>query len=216
MECPLCSFPARSFLRADRREYRHCPRCELIYVPPRYFISREKEVERYRSHNNTLANEGYVRMFEEKIEVIRKVCPGVRTILDYGCGPGPVLQTLLSRRGYAADAFDPNFFPDGQQRQEYDLILSTETFEHFKEPVQDLNRLFPLLPRGGYLAVMTQFYPRPGGILRPEEFGAWYYKRDPTHIVFYCHETFSWIARNWGLHIIYIDEKDFVVLSSIS
>lgn len=207
--CPLCASGARFFLNADQREYWLCPQCGLIFVPPEFFISAQDEIHRYRQHNNSLDNPGYVDMFQKKIEIVKRHCSGARSVLDFGCGPEPVLKVLLEREGYRADAYDPNFFPDGISEKAYDLILSTETFEHLKEPKREFEKLYGLLAPGGWLAIMTRFYPQSDD---QNDFASWYYKRDPTHIVFYGPETFRWAARRWGFEIVYLDQKDFVLL----
>ena len=44
-----------------------------------------------------------------------------------------------------------------------------------------------------------------------EMFENWYYRRDPTHVTFYCEKTFQVIAsqRNWKCEI---KSKDIVLL----
>lgn len=216
LKCPLCYSKAQLFLKADGRGYDHCPTCNLISVPAKYFIDDEDEVSRYLQHENSLDNTGYVNMFRQKISLVRQNCPQVKTVLDYGCGYQPVLQTLLSREGYQAQEYDPNFFPDTRFRAEYDMVISTETFEHFKEPGKELSSMIPRISPKGYLAVMTRLYPREGGKPDPKVFEKWYYRRDPTHIAFYCPETFSWIANSFGFKIIFNNEKDFIILKKSS
>ena len=208
MNCPLCESPSKFFLSGESREYWRCPVCRLIFVPPKYFIPREEEVQHYLKHENSLENEGYVQMFNEKIRIIKDVCQGVQTVLDFGCGYEPVLKTLLAREGLTVTGYDPNFFPQIDPNTTYDIIISTETFEHFREPGKEMLVLFSRLAPRGYLAVMTRLAPQENH----QSFANWYYKRDPTHIAFYDNDTFSWIAHNHGMEIIFNNEKDFVVL----
>ena len=212
MKCPLCKSKSKFFLTGENREYWQCSVCQLIFVPPKYFISKEEEIEHYLKHENSLENEGYVRMFNEKIEVIKNVCQGVQTVLDYGCGYQPVLKTLLAREGFTVTGYDPNFFPEMDSNSKFDLIISTETFEHFKKPGLEINSLLTRLAPKGYLAVMTRLVPQQSQLSTCESFGHWYYKRDPTHIVFYDNDTFLWIAHYYGMQVIFNNEKDFVVL----
>tara|TARA_B100000686_G_scaffold352317_1_gene453868 strand:+ start:4249 stop:4992 length:744 start_codon:yes stop_codon:yes gene_type:complete len=210
LACPLCQTGSVLFF-SDAREYWLCETCRLIFVPPLFHITSEKEVDRYLEHENSLENEGYVNMFRAKINLVREACPKIGKILDYGCGYEPVLKTLLSREGYQVDAFDPNFFPDGKSRKHYDMVISTEAFEHFREPSIEIERILGLLDGKGYIAVMTQFYPRENGSPSPSAFEKWYYKRDPSHIAFYTPETFEWIAHTSDMDIILNNEKDFVI-----
>ena len=212
MSCPLCYSPSEFLLKAEQREYHLCACCQLIYVPSRFFITPEKEIERYLEHENSIDNEGYVRMFQEKIDLITDHCPDVRTVLDYGCGYEPVLKTLLERQGYRADGYDPYFFPELKEDSDYDLIVSTETFEHLKRPGKELDTIVPLVSPRGYCAVMTQFYPTQNAQLDKLGFLNWYYKRDPTHICFYGPKTFEWIAHHHNFDMILNNGKDFVIL----
>ena len=184
----------------------------MIFVPANYFLPIEQEKERYLEHENSIKNEGYVAMFEAAIDHIKNACNNVHTVLDYGCGYEPVLKILLERHGYTADIYDENFFPDLNLRKNYDLIISTETFEHFKHPGKELDRLTSLLSPTGYLAVMTQFYSFKNKTASKELFRDWYYKRDPTHIVFFSDQTFEWMANHYKLKIVFNNNKNFVIL----
>jgi 2-polyprenyl-3-methyl-5-hydroxy-6-metoxy-1,4-benzoquinol methylase len=124
----------------------------------------------------------------------------------------PVLKTLLSRAGYEAKGYDINFFPDEGLNSTYDLVISTETFEHFREPGKELKEIKALLSPKGYLTVMTRHYPLLNGKADLESFKNWYYQRDPTHICFYSTKTFEWIAKSNGYKLLYDDEKDFIIL----
>jgi len=212
MNCPWCQSPSQKFAETTERQYRFCPTCKLVFVPPEFFISEEDEIRRYLEHENSLDNAGYVAMFQKKIDDIRQSCEGIRSVLDFGCGYAPVLKTLLEREGFETAGYDPYFFPDWNPDARYDLILSTETFEHLKEPGREWDKLADVLKPGGYLAVMTQFYPVAHERLEPEEFLNWYYHRDPTHICFYTPETFQWIARHKGFQLTLNNEKDFIIL----
>ena len=212
MKCPLCNCePTVFLLKSDSREYRSCDKCYLIFVPPNFFITKKEEVDRYLEHDNTLNNEGYVKMFNEKIKTIQEVCSEINTVLDYGCGYEPVLKKLLNQKGYKADGYDLNFFPREGLRKNYDLIISTETFEHIKTPCEELSFLASKISRKGYLAIMTRFYPLRDKVLCLESFSKWYYKRDPTHIAFYTQKTFSWIADEFKMKICYNNNFDFII-----
>ncbi len=210
--CPLCFSPANFFQEGENREYYLCPCCGMIFVPSNFFISNQEEKDRYLEHENSIENEGYVAMFENAIRQINDCCKNVRLILDYGCGYEPVLKTLLERHGYEADIYDENFFHEVDLRQSYDLIISTETFEHFKNPAKELDRLTSLISPSGYLAIMTQFYSFKNQSISKDKFKTWYYQRDPTHIVFYSDQTFEWIADHYQLRIVWNNNKNFLIL----
>ena len=105
-KCILCSNSSvfhplkftKTYKKMGKRDYFRCPECDLIFVPEEFHLSSIDEEARYLLHNNTLSNEGYVNMFMEKIKLIRQYCPGIMSVLDYGCGHEPVLTELLQRR----------------------------------------------------------------------------------------------------------------------
>ena len=211
MKCPLCQNSADFFTTGENREYQLCDLCGLIFVPTRFHIPIESERERYREHENSLENEGYVAMFMEKISLIKKYCPQIKTALDFGCGYEPVLKILLEREGLKTEVYDPIFFPDSPQKKSFDLVISTETFEHLKNPIQDIQWAMDHVAASGFLAVMTRFYPLENGNPSEENFSKWYYKRDPTHIAFYSSKSFHWIAEKLGFQIIFNNQFDFVL-----
>lgn len=209
-KCVLCDNEAvflLEFKKPQKRIFFRCPECDLIFVPGQCYLSHEEEISRYRLHHNTITNDGYVRMFMDKISVIHDFCHDVHFVLDYGCGPGPVLSELMKREGFDCSIFDPNFFPD-IPKTTYDLVISTETFEHFRDIKRELKTIKILLRSGGYLAVMTSFHDHVA------DFEGWWYRSDPTHICFFGMHTFVWIADNFGFDIVYSDEKNFLILKA--
>ena len=72
-------------------------------------------------------------------------------------------------------------------------------------PFRNLILLDSFLSPGGWLGIMTCF------LTTDEAFESWYYRRDPTHVTFYCEKTFEVIAsqRNWQYEF---PSKDIVLL----
>ena len=204
--CPLCDRPAAPVAGPKGRWLVHCTHCDLIAVPDDQHLAPDAERSRYELHENTLDNPGYVARFERLLDRIEEVCSGLRTVLDFGCGPGPVLVELLRRRGFAATGYDPFFAPDADLSAPFDLVISTETFEHFCRPRREIQTILRLLRPGGYLAVMTQFHPGPDAL------ADWWYLRDETHVAFYSPATFAWIGRNFGFRVIHSDDLHVVIL----
>lgn len=210
MNCPLCCFSSHFLTSGENREYWLCQQCQAISVPSGFHIPQEEEVDRYLEHENSIESEGYVRMFQEKISLLQSY--EIKSALDYGCGYEPVLKTLLERQGIQTDGYDPNFFPEIDLNKRYDLVISTETFEHFKNPAKEISHITDLVRPGGIIAIMTRFYPTENKELNSSSFANWYYKRDPTHIIFYCTKTFEWLANKIRFELIFNNDHDFVVL----
>ncbi len=94
--------------------------------------------------------------------------------------------------------YDPFFAPDTEPlTRRYDFVACTEAAEHFHRPAEEFDRLGALLKPGGWLAVMTCFQTDDA------RFAAWWYRLDPTHVVFYREATLRHVAaqRGWTCEI---------------
>ena len=115
------------------------------------------------------------------------------------------MADILIRDGFDVDLYDPFFFPDENVfLKQYDFITCTETAEHFFEPAKEFETFDKLLKKHGWLGVMTNT------LTTDDAFDSWYYRRDPTHVVFYAKKTFEVIGkqRGWKCEII---TKDVVL-----
>lgn len=211
-ECKICSQRATK-LRDEQFniDYYFCNYCKFIFIDAVHIVDPEEEVAVYQQHNNTMENERYVNMFEDFIKKgIDPYLSQTGKALDFGCGPGPVLATLLKRKGFDVDIYDPYFAPQKiYLNKEYDLITATEVFEHLRYPYEATTLLTEHLKDGGILAIMTLFHP--GGDAKA--FNNWWYRRDPTHISFYTLETFKVLASLLGLEVLFYDEKNICILT---
>lgn len=201
--CPLCGGQVRPLHPSPPvgGPYFHCDRCDLISTGKEGHLDPSEEQNRYLEHDNSPDNVGYVRMFEAFLgkAVLPFSCGG--RALEFGCGPGPVLAGLLEKHGFITDLYDPYFFPDESLLcSDYDLVTSTEVFEHLSRPAEVLTRLCRMLRDDGILAVMTHLHPG------RDAFTTWWYHRDPTHITFYSAATLSWICSQWPLDLLYSDD----------
>lgn len=207
--CPLCrSHNNKEIEGITTPLYFICHNCKLIYMHDEYLIDSDAEKARYDTHNNSLENEGYVTMFERFIE--QAILPFVERgakCLDYGSGPGPVLQYLLEQKGYPTEIYDRYYAPEPiYSGKSYDLITSTETIEHVADAAELWSLFADHLNPGGKLAIMTLFHPD------VEAFPRWWYRRDPTHIRFYHPDTYTWICQNYPFKIVWINEKNSICL----
>ena len=78
----------------------------------------------------------------------------------------------------------------------YGSILPSEVVEHFFKPFEEFSKIDSLLAPNSWLAIMTSF------MTENYLFKNWYYRKDPTHVVFYKKITFKIIAheRNWKIN----------------
>lgn len=188
-------------MRLDTRDYWRCEGCAATFVDPAQLPDIAVERAQYALHQNHPDDVGY-RAFLERLAtpLLQRLRSrqtqgrdaGLRG-LDYGCGPGPALATMLREAGHRMALYDPLFCDDpAVLTGAYDFITCTEVAEHFHHPAQEFARLDRLLEPGGWLGVTTSFMPDDG------HFARWHYRRDPTHVVFYRAETFDELARRRG------------------
>lgn len=206
MICKICS--SETYILYDAQfnmDYHRCKVCGFIYEDPKHHMSHHSEKEEYGTHNNSIEDEGYVNMFRKFQRAFEPFVRG-KDVLEYGSGPEPVFSEVLRRDGYQVTSYDPFFLPDESYLEyKYDLITSTEVFEHFSEPMVEIEKLLNLLKKDGVLAIMTQF-PK-----TDEHFKTWWYRRDPTHISFYTIESFKKISQKYKLDILFHNDKDYMI-----
>ncbi|MBU1669067.1 class I SAM-dependent methyltransferase [bacterium] len=182
-------------IKKDLSYYR-CGTCGFVYLDDEAIIDAQSEKKHYELHNNSFECRGYVEMFEKFIDVaVTPYVKNAQTALEFGCGSGPVLAELLRQGGMEVDQYDLYFYPEKVYEEKvYDLITSTEVFEHLKEPLKILTMLTQHLVNGGYLILMTKFPPSDD-----QEFLNWWYRRDVTHIGFFTAKSFEVMANEIGL-----------------
>jgi SAM-dependent methyltransferase len=208
--CRLCGHKAPQ-VRVDSgndRDYYLCTNCKLISMDPRHFLSREKEVMRYLEHKNGPQYAGYTEFLNRAIEPALKYISIEMIGLDYGCGYSPTLSKMLIDKGYLCEDYDP-LFVENPLNKKYDDIFSTEVFEHFFNPHEDIKKIYDLLRPGGYFTVMTVLWKD------LEKFCSWYYIKDPAHTAFYHSETFEYICEAFGFAKIYDDGNRVLILRKL-
>ncbi|MCQ3830537.1 class I SAM-dependent methyltransferase [Microbulbifer elongatus] len=209
--CPLCRLrAAQPFLyHRDRRDkkrrtvedaalrsYYQCSACALVYVPEQFHLSAAQEKAYYDLHENSLQDAGYRKFLSRCAEPLVAALPAGAEGLDFGCGPAPLLAQLLEQAGHKMAIYDLYYQPDAAVlKRTFDFIVSTEVVEHLSAPGDVIEMLWQRVRRGGVLALMTKL------VASRERFASWHYIRDPTHIVFFSEETFSWLAAHLGAEL---------------
>ena len=193
--CPLChSGSLKPFLQLDGEAYLHCESCALVLKASAHWPSRATEKSHYDMHRNDPADVGYRHFLSRATNPLLSRLGEAAEGLDYGCGPGPALVAMMREAGMACHGYDP-IYADHKEllHRSYDFITCTEVVEHFHRPGEEFLTLTQMLKPGGWLAVMTSWYPQ------AKQFADWHYRRDPTHVCFYAPATFRWLARYHGL-----------------
>ncbi|MBD27636.1 MAG: methyltransferase type 12 [Verrucomicrobiaceae bacterium] len=188
--CPVCiKKNSDHFSCIEDKIYYRCNECKAIYLDHRNHLTNQDERKRYELHNNDIYDERY-REFLSKLHdpIIEKIEKGAKG-LDYGCGPGPALALMFKEENFSMDIYDPYFFPDNSfLNKKYDFVTCSEAAEHFLQPLQEFKKIDQILVKGGWFGLMTNFYDD------SIYFEDWYYRKDPTHVVFYSFETLDVLA----------------------
>lgn len=203
MNCLLCHFDSTPF----ELDTFLCQECHLVFKNPNVFYNTVQDIERYSTHNNSNADQGYLNFLEKLVHPLKSFLPRKFSALDFGCGPGPTLSGLLEDLGGQVENYDPLFFPDAHLLipESYDVVTCSEVVEHFKTPSSDWEMMIDLVKDEGILAVMTLLYSK------EIDYKKWWYRNDPTHIVFYQSETIDYIAKTYNLEILYTDHKSVII-----
>ena len=194
--CTLCGAFAVPYAADRRRVFYGCDACGLIFAGPETHLDSAEEKAIYDWHVNDPADTRY-RAFLSRLAtpLLEHLRPGMEG-LDFGSGPGPTLSLMFAEAGMPMAIYDPYYAPDTHVLdRQYDLVTCTEVVEHFNHPARDWPRLAGLVRPGGWLGVMTRM------AVGREEFPAWHYKNDPTHVSFYSPAVFRWLAHSLGLRL---------------
>ena len=206
--CIVCdSNLVKSFNTSDDLMYWLCNFCETIFLHKEHRIDKSAEKKRYLEHENSIDDKNYRTFLSKLANPLKNKISTPSKGLDFGCGHGPALADIFRKDNYSMDLYDPFFFPNKEVFfKKYDFITCTETVEHFFNPKKEFDLINTLLKKGGWLGVMTSF------LTTNDAFDSWYYRRDPTHVVFYAEKTFKVIAqqRDWDFEII---AKDIVLFN---
>ncbi len=209
MKCHICDKTCDTFFHEKTKIiYYYCRECEYIFKSHENHQDFFTQKERYNLHENDENDEGYQAYFKRFLDFTLPLVGKPETALDFGCGKSSLLASLLEKEGIICDYYDPIYHPDTlYNSKKYELIVSTEVFEHLHQPREVFLSLLERLEEDGYLALQTQFHPND-----VEAFKKWYYHQDPTHIVFFTAQTFRVLCEMYGCEFVGENEKNMVVI----
>jgi SAM-dependent methyltransferase len=205
--CRLCGGTALDWARsAQGARYQWCRSCGSIQLHHDDLPGPEVELARYREHHNEPDNADYRSYLDRFMQsAIIPYAPAGCRILDFGSGPSPVLADLLRREGYDVTIYDPFFAPDaavpGAGHDSWDAVVMLEVIEHLHDPRAELTRLQSQLTDGGVLILRTGVFDARDPATDPaagERFLAWWYRRDPTHVLFLTPRAIEWMETTFG------------------
>lgn len=198
--CPLCrSDRVVDFFEDRFRRYLRCDVCRLIFVPVEFHLSPTDEKAEYDKHENSPDDLGYRKFLARLFEPLNAQISTSSKGLDFGSGPGPTLSVMFEEAGHDVSIYDPFYAPDpAPLNRQYDFVTASEVVEHFRNPGEDLRRLWACVKPGGLLGVMTKL------ALDRTSFAKWHYKNDATHVSFFSRECFDWLAEEWHAELTFV------------
>lgn len=200
--CPLCDSISNIFFDNTYS----CPNCCLVFKSSVLFLSKDAENKRYQTHQNSNGDQGYIDFLNRLAIPLKEFIKREDQVLDYGCGPCSQISKILESAVQATNFYDPLFFPDEDVRnQKYDVVTCTEVVEHFKSVKTDWDKLLSTIKPNGILGIMTQFYND------DINYKDWWYKNDPTHVVFYRQETLNYLAKRYQMKVLYNDHRSVII-----
>jgi len=203
MQCTLCG---TALVQHMDRTYLTCTVCHALVMDAAYVPDREEELRHYHTHHNDVYDPRYRRFTSPITDHVLAHFTPQHSGLDYGCGPGPVISTVLHEHGYRVAQYDPFFDRDPQPLSAtYDFIVCCEVIEHFHRPAEEFARLRDMLNPDGHLVCMTSLY-HPG-----IDFATWRYRKDPTHVFILLAETVDHITEHFGFREGQVRDGRFVV-----
>lgn len=208
----MCETMCKTFIdEKSTISYYHCPHCSCIFKSPKYYQDLATQKKRYNLHENNENDAGYRAYFQRFLDFVLPQLPKVDRALDFGCGRTSLLSSLLEEQGISCDYYDPIYHPNTlSKHKKYDLIVSTEVFEHLHQPREVFKSLLNSLHENGYIAIQTEFHTN-----NHDTFKTWWYPKDPTHIVFFIAQTFEVLAQRYGCKVLSDNGKNMVLLQKI-
>jgi SAM-dependent methyltransferase len=208
--CPLCLTEGSAAYYEDwQRPYLQCSTCQLVFVPPAYYLSAADEKAQYDLHQNSPDDPDYRRFLSRLFNPIQARLTPRSHGLDFGSGPGPTLSQMFTEAGHEMTLYDVFYAKDESVwEKQYDFITASEVVEHLHLPEKELARLWNCLKPGGTLGLMTKL------VLNRQAFSQWHYKNDRTHICFFSSQTFTWLGSQWGRPPTFVGQ-DVIVFAKI-
>ncbi|TWB91026.1 MULTISPECIES: methyltransferase domain-containing protein [unclassified Synechococcus] len=175
--CPLCGFKASDNQFSKLRSHcifgggdllRHiCPACEVIYGPDKMFALTEAGLAEDYEWHYQVYQEG--DSTERELRAFFALNPDKRGVyLNYGAGGWSRTVQELRAQGWIVYAYEPHISATHSLAQDwcvcsseqlqlmrFDGIFSNNVLEHFRHPVQELQRMERLLHEGGSMAHAT-------------------------------------------------------------
>lgn len=207
MKCLFCQSEQTEKIIEDN--YR-CLNCHVIFKSKNIHLEAEEEERRYQFHENDASEKNYYDFLIKLIKPIEHELVNVKSHLDFGSGKSSVYQKYFKERLCESWCYDLFFYPDKNILQkQFDLVTCSEVVEHFNNPDLDWKTLVATVKSNGLLAIMTNFYTD------EIDYDKWWYKNDPTHVIFYSLKTIEYLEKKYLLKLQFSDNKSIAIFRKL-
>jgi 2-polyprenyl-3-methyl-5-hydroxy-6-metoxy-1,4-benzoquinol methylase len=217
MKCKVCTkqttavFEAR-MLGKYTVTYYHCQHCGFLQTEEPYWLD-----EAYKSPINIMDTgilSRNIRLSEITAALLYSSFDTKKKYLDFAGGYG-IFTRLMRDVGFDFYWHDPytenmvsrGFEYDGNESDDIELITSFESFEHFTNPLEEIEKMLKISKN---IIFSTSLIPKT--IPKPEQW--WYYGLEHgQHISFFSYKTLEYIAQKYDLNL-YSDKEDIHMLTT--
>ena len=189
-------------------------------------LNKYYEFEDYISHkesNSSLVDMVYdlvkSLMFKTKLKILRNSQPGIKSVLDFGCGTGDFVS-YLSKKGIKSVGVEPTkkafdqaekdevkiFWELNEVEGTFDAITLFHVLEHVEDYIKILKDLKAKLNPGGLLVIAVPNYKSYDASYYKEKWAAW---DIPRHLWHFKKDDLSTIAQLINLELIQIKPMRF-------
>ena len=158
-------------------------------------------------------------MFKRKLEILRLNHPGIKSVLDFGCGTGDFVS-YLSKKGIRNTGVEPTkkAFEQAEKTDikiykdlnkvdgTFDAITLFHVLEHVEDYIKVLENLKAKLNPGGLLVIAMPNYKSYDACYYKEKWAAW---DVPRHLWHFTKQDLSTIADLLNLELIQIRPMSF-------
>lgn len=200
--CKICGHAStklfsKVILKKYAADYFKCVHCDFLQTSEPVWI-KEAYSSAITSLDIGLISRN-VKMRHDVTPIINACFSDAATMLDYAGGYGAFVRLMRDsgfnfyrQDPYCENLFAKHFDCEDISPTKFDLLTAFEVFEHFVNPMAEIEALFKLSP---HLIFSTELLPTANNNL-----GDWWYISPETgqHVAFYSTATLEYIAAKFG------------------
>ncbi len=217
MNCKICESPTviifeKTVLKKHKVNYHQCNSCHFVQTDKVNWL-HEAYSSAITSLDIGLLNRN-MRMLNEIPKLIDSCFPEAKIMLDYAGGYG-VFTRLMRDHGYnfyRQDVYCENLFAkhfdiEDIKQQKFDLVTAFEVFEHFSDPLKEIEALFEFSDN---VVFSTELIPPISNDIEN-----WWYIAEETgqHISFFSEQSLEYLAKKFSRHF-YTKNRNLHLFSS--